>query len=82
MPKASAYFTVNGIDGKHDIKDIKHELSALQGVSSISVGEKGIAVDYDPSGVERERIQRKIEKLGYAVSEVYSEDHRMERGEF
>jgi copper chaperone CopZ len=81
LPKASAYFMVNGISGKHDVKDIKRELHTLQGVSSISVGDKRIAVDYDPSGIGRDRIQRKIEKLGYEVSEVYSEDHRMEEGE-
>lgn len=82
MPKASAYFMVNGIGGKHAVKDLKRELNTLQGVSSISVGDKRIAVDYDPSGVAQERIRRKIEKLGYVVSEVYSEDRRMERGEF
>lgn len=79
MSKASAYFTVGNIDGKHDVKELKRELDSLHGVLSVSVNEQTerIAVDFDTTGTEQERIQKKIEKLGYHVSEVQFENHIM-----
>ena len=38
MAKESAYFTVGGISGKHDVKEIKRGLDTLPGVLSVSVG--------------------------------------------
>ncbi|MPL95178.1 hypothetical protein SDC9_41347 [bioreactor metagenome] len=79
MSKASAYFTVGNIDGKHDVKELKRELDTLHGVLSVSVNERTerIAVDFDTTGTEQERIQKRIEKLGYHVSEVQFENHVM-----
>ena len=79
MSKASIYFTVDDIDGKHDVKELKRELDMLHGIQSVSVNEqtKSIAVDFDTTGVEQERIQKKIEKLGYDISDVQFEDHSM-----
>jgi len=79
MSKASAYYTVGSIDGKHDIKELKHELGTLCGVLSVSVNEHAerIAVDFDTTGIERELIGKKIENLGYHVSEVKFENHIM-----
>ena len=48
MAKESAYFTVGGISGKHDVKEIKRGLDTLPGVLSVSVGGGRVAVDYTP----------------------------------
>ncbi len=79
MSKASAYFTVGNIDGKHDVKELKRELDSLRGVLSVSVNEQTerIAVDFDTTGTKQECIHKKIEKLGYHISEVQFENHIM-----
>ncbi len=77
--KASAYFTVDKLGGKHGTKELKRELDTLHGVMSVSVSEKtgSIAVDYDTSGENCERIQKKIKDLGYAVTSVKLDGHMM-----
>ena len=79
MSKASIYYTVGNVDSKHDVKELKHEINILRGVLSVSVSEQSdrIAVDYDTSGVEPQRIQKKIENLGYNIKDVQSENHIM-----
>jgi copper chaperone CopZ len=78
MSKASVYFTVD-IGNRHDIKNIKRGLDRLQGVRSVSVNDMTgrVAVDIDTSGLQRERIQRQIEKMGYNASDIKFEDHVM-----
>ena len=78
MSKASAYFTLSGIDGKHDIKEIKRELDTLHGVMSVTVsGQNVVAVDFDTSGTDVKNISKKIEKLGFKVSDQGFENHIM-----
>jgi copper chaperone CopZ len=77
MSKNSVYFTVSGMDDKHDTVKLKRELGSLRGVLSVSIGDARVAVDYDSTGVGSERLQRKIETLGFGVSEVRLEEHRM-----
>lgn len=79
MSKASVYFTVGNVEGKHDVKELKRELDAIRGVLSVSVNDQteSIAVDFDTSGVKQENIQKKIEKLGYDVLDVRFENHIM-----
>ena len=79
MSKASAYFAVGDISGKHDIKELKRELDRFHGVSSVSIDiqNKYVAVDFDTTGIEPERIQNKIEKLGFDVLNVRLENHVM-----
>ena len=68
MTKASACFTVGGISGKHDVKDIKRGLDTLPGVSSVSVSNDGrIAVDFDTTGTQRDRIEKQLADMGYQV---------------
>ena len=55
MAKESAYFTVGGISGKHDVKEIKRGLDTLPGVLSVSVGGGRVAVDFDTTGTRREK---------------------------
>ena len=75
MSKVSAYFTVNAVDGKGDVKELKRALDTLPGVKSVSINAKTdkVAVDFDTTGVKRDRIQKKIESLGYSVLHARSD---------
>ena len=78
MAKASVYFTLGDSGSKHDTKAIKRELAALPGIFSVSVSDGGrVAVDFDPSGVQRRHIQRQLEKMGYQVLDCQTENHIM-----
>ena len=68
MAKESACFTVGGISGKHDVKEIKRGLDTLPGVLSVSVsGDGRVAVDFDTTGVQSSRIERQLAEMGYQV---------------
>ena len=76
MAKASACFTVGGISGKHDVKDIKRGLDTLPGVLSVSVSDDGrVAVDFDTTGVQSDRIGKQLADMGYQV--LNTDDHTM-----
>ncbi len=77
--KASAYFTIDDLGGKHGIYKLKRELDTLCGVLSVSVSEKtnSVAVDYDTTGESGESIREKIKNLGYVVSDVRPDSHVM-----
>ena len=79
MSKASVYFTLRNVDGKHEVKQIKRELGSIPGVISVSVNDttERVAVDFDTTGVETERVQNKLEKLGYEVLDSKLENHIM-----
>lgn len=79
MSKASIYFTVDNVNGKHDVKELKRELDTFPGVISVSVNDKteSIAVDFDTTGVQQEQLQKRIEKLGYGIVDTWFENHIM-----
>lgn len=79
MSKASIYFTVDNVNGKHDVKELKRELDTFPGVISVSVNNKteSIAVDFDTTGVQQEQLQKHIEKLGYGIVDTRFENHIM-----
>ncbi|HEX3037616.1 MAG TPA: heavy metal-associated domain protein [Oscillospiraceae bacterium] len=79
MPKESAYFIVNNLSGKHDTKVIKQQLDTFPGVISVSVSQqkKCVAVDFDNTGVNSERLEKKMNDLGFEVTESKSEEHIM-----
>lgn len=70
MSKASIYFTVSNVNGKHAVKELKRELDTFSGVSSVSVNDKAesIAVDFDTTGVSQKQLTKRIEKLGYEIT--------------
>ena len=72
MSKASLCLTVDHIDGKHDVKKIKQGLDTLPGVLSVSVNDSsgGIAVDFDTTGVQSERIEKQLENMGYEILDL------------
>lgn len=69
MSKNSVYFTLNSVDGKHDVKQIKRVLDALPGVLSVSVNGNSnqVAVDFDTTGVRSDRIKKQLEQSGYEI---------------
>ena len=77
--KASAYFTLGDVGGKHGVKELKRALDTLGGVISVSVSQKSgsVAVDYDTSGESCEKIRKKISDLGYNVLDVRLDRHPM-----
>lgn len=79
MSKSSFYCTVTHVDGKHDSKKIKGELGIIPGVTSVSVNNSTgkIAVDFDTTGVQSDRLRTQLEDLGYNVVESTLENHRM-----
>ncbi|MCL2019123.1 MAG: heavy-metal-associated domain-containing protein [Oscillospiraceae bacterium] len=79
MSKASAYFIVNEVEGKHGVKRIKNDLNTLKGVISVSMNptKNSVAVDFDTTGIRKHQLFDRIEKLGYDVSESRYENHIM-----
>lgn len=79
MSKASVYFTLNKINDKHDIKAIKGALDRLPGMLSVSVSDdaKRVSVDFDTTGVQRDRIGKQLEKMGYEILASEEETHMM-----
>lgn len=68
MTKANACFTVGGISGKHDVKEIKRELDTLPGVLSVTVSNESlVSVDFDTTGVQAGRIEKQLTEMGYQV---------------
>jgi copper chaperone CopZ len=79
MSKASVYFTVSNINSKHDVKELKRELDTFSGVISVSVSDKtgNVAVDFDTTGVNQERLEEKIIESGYEILDSKFENHIM-----
>ena len=79
MSKASTYFILNDVDGKHDTKELKRELDAFPRVISVSVNpeKNSLAVDYDTTGVKSEQLVKRLEKLGYQIEQQKTEEHVM-----
>lgn len=79
MSKASAYFNVTDVNGKHDVKQLKRELDTFRGVISVSVNDRTecIAIDFDTTGVRSDQLAKKIEKLGFEITGSIIDDHIM-----
>lgn len=78
MSKASAYYLIADMK-KHDIKEIKKELDTLTGVISVSISldDMRLAVDYDTSGTDKNKIEEKLKALGFEITKDYAENHIM-----
>lgn len=79
MSKASVYFTLGNLDNKHDVKEIKRELDVFPGVISVSISDSSncVAVDFDTTGVQSERIEKQLEKMGYQIIDCKMDDSIM-----
>ena len=68
MPQESAYFIIENVDDKHDLKDVKRGLDQMHGVHSVSVSLDShlVAIDYDSSGVSYDLIA-----VSYTHLDVY-----------
>ena len=69
MSKESVYFTLANLGGKHDVKEIQRGLDTLPGVFSVSVSDRSncVAVDFDTTGTQSDRIEKQLEKMGYEI---------------
>ncbi len=79
MSKASMYFNLKNIDGKHDAAKLKQQLDTLPGVISVSVNTERnqIAVDFDTTGTNQDRIRKKVDELGFTSNGEHFENHIM-----
>lgn len=79
MSKASLYFNVDHIGGKRDLADIKQRVGKIPGVLSVSVsrGNSRVAVDFDTTGANRDRIRNELSDLGFSVTEEQFDNHVM-----
>ncbi len=70
MPQESAYFIIENVDDKHDLKDVKRGLDQMHGVHSVSVSLDShlVAIDYDSSGVSYDLIENRLNKMGYQIA--------------
>lgn len=68
MSQASATFKVENLDNKHDIKAVKCGLDTLRGVTSVSAGNKRVAVDYNTADVDIQQILHELSALGFRAS--------------
>lgn len=80
MAKASVYFTLDDIGGRHDAKDIKRELGALPGVISVSTNDSAdrIAVDFDTTGISTRSIEKHLEGMGFGIVDSKTDTHIMQ----
>lgn len=79
MSKQSAYFTVSGLDGKHQVKKIKKVLDGLPGILSVSANTENnrVAVDYDSSGIDLHEIENQFKDIGIDAERNDHQDHVM-----
>ena len=79
MSKASVYFTLSSVDGKHDVKEIRQGLDALPGVFSVSVNDSSgrVAVDFDTTGIQSDRIEKQLKRMGYEILDSQLDNHIM-----
>ena len=79
MSKASVYFTLGNSENQPDVKTIKRELDTLPGVRSVSISGSSnrVAVDFDTTGVQPDRIRKRLEAMGYQVLHSETDEHIM-----
>ena len=72
MPHSSIYFSVRDLGGAHGSKAVKRELDTLPGVTSVSISQadRCIAVDFDPTGVDQDKIARRLAALGLEIDGI------------
>ncbi|NLG53973.1 MAG: heavy-metal-associated domain-containing protein [Clostridiales bacterium] len=77
MPRESVCFKVENINDKYNFKLIKKRLDSIKGVLSVSLNDdnKQVSVDYDNTGVSRNRIEESLSEMGYDVSTVIGYQH-------
>lgn len=71
MSMESVYFRVDRLRDAHDAKALKRALDSLPGVISVSISQEKhtVAVDYDSTGVQEDRLRQTICGLGYSQDE-------------
>jgi copper chaperone CopZ len=65
-------FTVSGLDGSRESVDLSNTMTALSGVTHVSVdlGEHSISVSYDPEYANPAIIKNNLQGAGYRVTDA------------
>lgn len=79
MSKASLYFDLEHPESERGCGEIKRRLGAVPGVLSVSVSrDRGrVAVDYDTTGAEPDRLRGELKGCGCSIAAEHFEDHTM-----
>lgn len=66
MSKKSITIQINGLSGKHGVKEVKRTLAKLPGVLSVSTNaiDDRVCVDYDTTGVDSRVIIERLRGFG------------------
>ncbi len=69
MAQVSDYYIIDGLKDSRDAYELKSQLSRLAGVKSVSVNHalSRLTVDYDTTGVDRQRIERTAAEVGCSL---------------
>lgn len=69
LSNKSIYFAIGNLEGKHGLKKIKKGVNTLQGINSVSVSLENnrVSVDYDTADVDANRIEHKLDELGFTI---------------
>lgn len=70
MPNENAYFIIENVYNKHNVKQVKKEIDSLHGVTSVTVNPEHnlVCVDYDSSGTSYDQIENKLNKMGFEIA--------------
>ena len=79
MAKESIYFELPDMGISQDTKVLKRAINSLHGVISVSVNshDKKVAVDFDSTGTNGEKITDKIKELGFTPHITDIQEHIM-----
>ena len=79
LSKHSAYFRIPNLGGDHGSKTIKQNLDSIHGVISVSVNltSNKVAVDYDSTGTNSEKLKEEIQKSGFEAQLIADDNHVM-----
>lgn len=67
-PGAEKTFLVDGLFSEEGKKEIEHNLIEIDGVQDVkvSLGDGAVKVQYDPSVIREDYLQRTLDSLGYS----------------
>lgn len=68
----TAVFRVEELSGERTARALKRALDTLPGVTSVSISraDECVTIDFDSTGVSRQKIKNKLLDLGFAVGEM------------
>ena len=79
MSKETVYFELPQMSQNHDPKELKKGIGTLHGIISVSVNPKNkkVAVDFDNTGTNSEKITNRTRELGFSPQLLERQEHIM-----